>query len=73
VYYTVLDLNDFESEVFAYFNTQKKSQGNTALKVRIFKNGDVAEVSLVLPNEDGVTQEHIDAMNPLLHHVYSQL
>ncbi|MEJ2621386.1 MAG: hypothetical protein P8163_14300 [Candidatus Thiodiazotropha sp.] len=39
---TVLDLNLFESDAFAYFNSQKSPQGNTSLRVRMFKHGDVA-------------------------------
>jgi hypothetical protein len=70
--YTVLDFNEFETKTYAYFNS-KVNGGNPSLRVRTYKNGDVAEITLTLPDEDAITEAHIDSIKPLLHHIYSQL
>jgi hypothetical protein len=70
--YTVLDLNEFETKTYAYFHSQI-SAGNPSLRVCTYKNGSMAEITLILPDEDFITQAHVDSIKPLLHHVYSQL
>jgi hypothetical protein len=70
LYSKVVDLDEFET-TYAYFDSQA-SVGNPSLNVRIYKNRDVAKITLTLPDEDVITQAHLDSIKPLLHHVYSR-